>query len=299
MHVDKLKKKANVRRRKFYTFKRRRKEEGYNIQIKWKEFSRWYRQQKRCVLCGEFLASREKYVAIILKSVYLDKTVTINNIGAAHLRCAEGRPKGPIKQRLCYKCGAVIKTPYKRTCEQCRAPKLTTQICQICQICGEQFSYGLKGRRRKICFNPDCKCEYSRLQQAKQRAKPGYKIKCRHRSRKYRHSPKGRALKKLRLIKKRCEDINWHNYYRYGGRGIKCLLEPDVFSVWHIQQTHCSCCGEKFNNSLQMCKHLHRINMNAHYTIGNLMAVCPPCHSKIHARIRKLLKELDFSLFVY
>ena len=71
---------------------------------------------------------------------------------------------------------------------------------------------------------------------------------------------------KIEFILSRCNNVNAKDFYRYGGRGIKCNFK-NIYELWFELQK-----SDKLNLLLDFPElyEIDRINNNGHYEIGNI-----------------------------
>ena len=108
--------------------------------------------------------------------------------------------------------------------------------CKTCvSICGRVY--------RKIAGNKDAKKQYQKQ---------------------YNKTIRGYLIRAFSHMKLRCSDTNRHNYYRYGGRGIKCkFVSPSIFVDYVTEVLKVDPRGFEID----------RIDNNGHYEIGNIRFV--------------------------
>ncbi len=113
----------------------------------------------------------------------------------------------------------------------------------------------------------------------------GYSTRCtvcqrprnKKRRKEYYATLKGHLGRVFNGMNQRCNNPKIHNYSRYGGRGIQNkFVPPDEFRNYVIDELGITC--------IEQIKglHIHRIDNDGHYEIGNIKFLTPDEHKAVH-----------------
>ena len=145
--------------------------------------------------------------------------------------------------KKCLTCGKEFETYPSQNLKRCSWECRKNGSIKSCLICGKKF-YTKKSKKKNYCSR-----------------------NCFHKTRETHGMYKTRLYRVWRIMKERCNNINHHNYKRYGGRGITVCKRWKNFKNFYIDmgKSH----TEHLNKFGRMNTTIDRIDNNGNYEPDN------------------------------